>query len=85
MSLIILPLGQCPLALRGIFLLVEELLEDFHGLLIRNDSLAVKLVFTITEPDDVVNAPLAAHDSGAGSTDRLIVLVRHVLQDLALS
>lgn len=65
MCLIILPLSKSSLTLCGIFLLVEELVEYFHGLFVRYDALAVELVLSVSEPDDVVDA-CASLAAGAG-------------------
>ena len=53
MSLIILPLCQGPQTLRRILLLLEQLVEYLHSLVIRNDPLAIELILPILEPDDV--------------------------------
>ena len=49
MSLIIFPLGQRPLTLSWVLLLVEELFEYLHGLLVRDDALAVELVLMVSK------------------------------------
>ena len=54
MRLIVLPLCERPLTLSGVVALVEQLLEDLHGMLVRNDSFTVELILTITEADNVV-------------------------------
>ena len=54
MRLVVLPLCERPLTLSGVVALVEQLLEDLHGMLVRNDSLTVELILTITEADNVV-------------------------------
>lgn len=53
MSLIILPLCQGPQTLRRVLLLLEQLVEYLHSLVIRNDPLAIELILPILEPDDV--------------------------------
>lgn len=59
MSLVILPLCEGPLTLSGILLFVEQLVEYLHGLLVRNDSTAIELVFSVPEPNDVVHSTFA--------------------------
>ena len=54
MGFIVFPLSQRSQALRGILLLLEQFIENLHGLLIGNDSLAVELVFFVFEPDDIL-------------------------------
>ena len=58
MSLVVFPLGEGPLALGRILLLVDQLVEDLHSLLVWNYTLAVKLVLSVSEPDDVFQASL---------------------------
>jgi hypothetical protein len=74
MRLIILPLSECPLALCWILLLVEELVKDFHRLLIRYDTLAIELVLSIPEANDVVDASLTTSARVALATDRVLLL-----------
>ena len=56
MSLIIFPLSQSSQTLRRILLLLKQLVEYFHGLVIRNDSLAIELILPILEPNDILEA-----------------------------
>ena len=53
MSLIILPLGKRSLTLSWVLLLVKELFEYLHRLLVRNDALAVELVLMISKSYNV--------------------------------
>lgn len=53
MGFVILPLCQSPLTLRRVFLLIKQLVEDLHRLLIRDDALTVELVFSVPEPDHI--------------------------------
>jgi hypothetical protein len=54
MRLIVLPLGQGPLTMCRVLFLVEEFIENFHGLLIRDDALTIKLVFPVTESNHII-------------------------------
>ena len=73
MCLIILPLRECPLTLRRILFLVQELVEDLHRLLIRYDAFAIELVFSVPEANDVVDAPLAASTGVALAADGILL------------
>jgi len=53
-GLIILPLGERPLAMAGVFLFIDKFVEDFDGLFIRNNAFTEKLVFSLAEADHVV-------------------------------
>jgi hypothetical protein len=74
MCLIILPLCKRPLTLCRILLLIEKLVKDLHRLLIRYDALAIELIFSISEPNDVIDAALATSASVTLSTDGVLLL-----------
>ena len=70
--LVVLPLGESSLALRRIVALVQKLLEDVHGVLVRYDTSAIELVLFVAELDDVLaSLPLTV---GLGFSRRLIAL-----------
>lgn len=74
--LVVLPLGQSSLTLRRIVALVQQLLEDVHGVLVRYDAAAIELVLSVAELDDVLaSLPLTV---GLGFSRR------HVAQTAAL-
>jgi len=53
MGLIIFPLRKRSLTLSRVLLLVEELFEYLHGLLVRDYALTVELVFMISKSNNV--------------------------------
>lgn len=53
MRLIVLPLGQRAQALRRILLLLQQLVEYFHCLLVRDDTFPVELVLSVFEADHI--------------------------------
>ena len=61
MSLIVLPLSECPQTLSRIFLLFEQLIEYLHGLLIWNYAFAIKLILSIFEPDHILKCIRCLH------------------------
>jgi hypothetical protein len=79
MSFVVFPLSKGPLTLSWILFLIEEFVEYLHGLLVRNDSFTIELIFTVSEPYNVVTLVIVRL---ALNTDHGRLLLLQLLHDM---
>ena len=58
MSFVVLPLSEGALTLEWVLALICQFLEDLLGLFVTDDCLAVKLVFAVTETQNIITIVL---------------------------